>query len=67
MKADMAQMAEFTTAHTDRKTKLGEKINQLDSKIQARLEKAKEQRLAAEQQAKAKVERLQTKAKGLKA
>ena len=42
MKADLAQLkAEHAKAHADRKAKLQEKINQLDSKIQAQLEKAK--------------------------
>src|SRR5271157_161191 len=63
MKADLAQMkAEHAKAHADRKAKLQEKINQLDSKIQAQLEKAKERRQAAEAQAKAKVEVLKAKA-----
>src|SRR5260370_3127515 len=43
MKSDMAQMkAEHAKAHADRKAKLQEKINQLDSKIQTQLQKAKE-------------------------
>src|SRR5208283_5936077 len=50
MKADLAQMkAEHAKAHADHKAKLHEKINQLDSKIQDHLEKAKERRKAAEQ------------------
>jgi hypothetical protein len=41
MKSDIAQMkAEHAKARADRKGKLQEKINQLDSKIQAHLEKA---------------------------
>ena len=56
MKADLAQMkAEHSKAHADRKAKLQEKINQLDSKIQAQLQKAKDGREAAERQAQAKV------------
>ena len=57
-KADLAQMkTEQAKAHADRKAKLQEKINQLDSKIQAQLEKAKQQREAADRHANAKVER----------
>jgi uncharacterized membrane protein len=68
MQADIAQMkAELAQARADRKAKLQEKISQLDSRIQARLEKAKELRLAAEQRTKAKVELLKTKAAALKA
>jgi uncharacterized membrane protein len=68
MKADLAQMkAEHAMAHADRKAKLQEKINQLDSKIQAQLEKSKQRRLAAEAQEKAKVEILKAKAAALKA
>jgi len=68
MKADLAQMkAEQAKAQADRKAKLQEKINQLDTSIQARLERAKEQRTAAERQAKAKVEILKAKAAALKA
>ncbi|HKM82780.1 MAG TPA: DUF1269 domain-containing protein [Candidatus Acidoferrum sp.] len=67
MKADVAQMkAEHAKARADRKAKLQEKINQLDTKIQAHLEKKKERRVAAERQAKAKVELLKTKAATLK-
>ena len=68
MKADIAQMrAEQAKAHADLKGKLQEKINQLDSRIQARLEKAKEQHQAVERQAKTKVEILKAKAAVLKA
>ena len=67
MKADLAQMkAEHAKAHTDRKAKLQEKINQLDSKIQAQLQKAKDGRDAAERQAQAKVRVLEAKAAGAK-
>ena len=63
MKADLAQMkAEAAKAHADRKAKLNEKINQLDSKIQAQLQKAKERREAADRQAQAKVQVLKAKA-----
>jgi len=68
MKTDLAQMkAEQAKAHADRKAKLQEKINQLDSKIQAQLQKAKERREAAERQAQAKVQVLKAKAAAAKA
>jgi uncharacterized membrane protein len=68
MKADQAQLkAEHAKADAARKTKLQEKMNQLDSKIQAHLEKQKDSRLASEQHAKAKVEILKNKAATLKA
>jgi uncharacterized membrane protein len=64
MKADMAQMkAEHAQARADRKAKLQEKINQLDSKLQAHLQKAKEQRQLAERDAQKKVDILKAKAK----
>jgi uncharacterized membrane protein len=67
MKADLAQLrAEQAQSHADRKGKLQEKINQLDSKIQARLEMAKQRRLNADKQSKAKAEVLKTKAAALK-
>ena len=67
MKADLAQMkAEHAKAHADRKAKLQEKINQLDSKIQAQLQKAKDVREAAELQAQAKVRALEAKAAAAK-
>ena len=65
MKADLAQMkAEHAQAHADRKKKLQEKINQLDTNIQAQLEKAKEKRQAAEREAQAKAQILKSKAAG---
>jgi len=68
MKADLAQMkAEHAKAHANRKAKLQEKINQLDTKIQAQLQKAKERREAAERQAQAKVQVLKAKAAAAKA
>jgi len=68
MKADLAQMkAEHAAAHAARKAKLQEKINQLDSKVQARLEKSKQQRQAEEAQAQAKVEFLKARAAAMKA
>jgi len=67
MKADLAQMkAEHAKAHADRKAKLQEKINQLDSKIQAQLQKAKDGREAAERQAQGKVRVLEAKAAAAK-
>src|SRR5215468_3229980 len=48
MKADLAQLkAEHAEAHADRKAKLQEKINQLNARMQAQLQKAKERREAA--------------------
>jgi uncharacterized membrane protein len=68
MKADLAQMkAEHAKAHADRKAKLQEKIDLLDSKIQARLQKAKDRREALELQAQAKVQVLKAKAEAAKA
>jgi uncharacterized membrane protein len=68
IKADIAQMkAEHAEARADRKAKLMEKINQLESRLQAQLEKSKQRREAAEAQAKAKVEVLKAKAAALKA
>jgi uncharacterized membrane protein len=64
IKADRAQMkAEHAQASADRKAKLHAKINELDSKLQAHLQKAKEQRQAAERQAQMKVDILKAKAK----
>ena len=63
MKVDLAQMkAEQAKARADRKAKLDEKINQLESKIQAHLQRAKERREASEKQTQAKVQLLTTKA-----
>jgi uncharacterized membrane protein len=68
MKADLAQMkAEQAKSHADGKAKLQEKINQLDTKIQAQLQKAKERRESAERQAQAKVQVLKAKAAAAKA
>jgi len=68
MRADLAQMkAEHAAAHADRKAKLQEKINQLDSKIQARLEKSKQRRQAEEAQAQGKVDFLKARAAAMKA
>ena len=63
MKADMAQLkAEHAQARADRKAKLETKINQLDSKIQDQLQKAKEKHQAAEAEAQAKAKILKAKA-----
>jgi uncharacterized membrane protein len=68
MKADLAQIkAEHAKAHADRKVKLQEKINQLDSKIQVQLQKAKDRREALEREAQAKVQVLKAKAAAAKA
>jgi uncharacterized membrane protein len=68
MKADLAQMkAELIQAHADRKAKLQEKINQLDSKIQEQLRQAYERREEAELEEKAEAEALEDKAAALKA
>lgn len=64
IKADRAQMkAELAQARADRKAKLHEKINELDSKLQAHLQKAKEQRQVAEREAQTKADILKAKAK----
>jgi uncharacterized membrane protein len=68
IKADLAQIkAEHAQAHAERKIKLQEKINQLESRLQAQLQKAKERREAAELEARAKIELLQKKAAAAKA
>jgi len=68
MKADIAQMkAEHAKAHADRKAKILEKINQLDSKLQAHLQRANDRRHAAEVQAQAKAAVLKAKAAAAKA
>ncbi|MGA7854195.1 MAG: DUF1269 domain-containing protein [Candidatus Acidiferrales bacterium] len=68
MKADIAQLkAEHAQAHADRKARIQEKINQLDSKLQARLQLAKERGQAAERDAQAKVQVLKAKAAAAKA
>jgi len=63
IKADLAQLkAEHARAHTERKARLQENINQLESRLQAQLQKAKERREAAAREERAKVELLQAKA-----
>jgi hypothetical protein len=64
IKADLAQMkAEHAQARADRKAKIQEKIDQLNSKLQAQLQKAKDQRQAAERDAQLKLEALKAKDK----
>ncbi len=68
MEADRAKMkAEQAQANANRKAKLQEKINQLDSKIQAQLQKAKERRDAAQREDQAKVQVLKAKATAARA
>jgi len=63
MKADYDQLkAEHAKAQADRKAKLTEKMNQLDSKIQHRLQENKERREALKREAQAKAEVLKAKA-----
>jgi uncharacterized membrane protein len=62
MKADLAQMkAEHSKARADRKANFQEKINQLDSKIQAFVQKDQDRTEAMERQAKAKMKVLKEK------
>lgn len=68
MKADLAQLkAEHAKAHADRKAKLQDKINQLDTKIQIQAQKLKDRRDAAERRAQTKVQVLKDKAAAAKA
>jgi uncharacterized membrane protein len=68
MTADFAQMkAELAQVHADRKARLQEKLNELDSRIQARLQKASEWREAAKRAAQAKADLLQSRAAARKA
>jgi uncharacterized membrane protein len=68
IEADLAQIkAEHAQAHAERKARLQEKINQLESRLQAQLQMAKERREAAERETRAKVELLQKKAAAAKA
>ncbi len=68
IKAELAQRtAELAKAHADRKAKLQEKINQLESKLQAWLEEDQERRQAAEHEAQAKALILKAKAAVAKA
>jgi len=68
IKADLAQIkAEHAQAQATRKIKLEETINQLESRLQAQLSKAKERREVAERVAWAKAEILRAKAAAAKA
>ena len=68
MKADLAELkAEHAKAHADRKAKLQEKINQLDTKIQAQLQKAKDRGEAVQRKAQAKAQVLKAKAEAARA
>jgi len=68
MKADLAELkAEHSKAHADRKAKLQEKINQLDTKIQAQLQKAKDRGEAVQRKAQAKAQVLKAKAEAARA
>jgi len=68
MKADLARIkAELAEARADRKAKLQEKIDRLDSEIQAQLERNKQRRHAAEAREKAKADFLQSRAAAMKA
>jgi len=59
MKSDFAQMkTEHAKAQADRKARLSEKMNQLDLKIQAQIQKNKQQRDAFEREARAKADLL---------
>jgi uncharacterized membrane protein len=63
MKADLAQLKEeHAKANADRKAKVQEKINQLDSKIQAQLQNDKNRRDALKRKAQARVQVLKDKA-----
>lgn len=67
MKADLAQLkAEHAQARADRKAKLAEKINQLESRVQAQLQKAKERREAALREEQLKADALRAKAAAAK-
>jgi hypothetical protein len=55
--------AEHAQARADRKAKIQQGIDQLNAKLQGQLQKAKEQRQAAERDAQLKVEALKAKAK----
>jgi len=68
MKADLAQLkAEHAKAQADRKAKLQAKITELDSKIQAQLQKAKDRHTEAQRKAQERVKLLKVKADALKA
>jgi len=63
MKADLAQLkAEHAKAQADRKARLQEKISQLDSRIEAQLQKAKQRGEAVQRKVQARVQVLKAKA-----
>jgi uncharacterized membrane protein len=63
MKADVAQFrAEQTQAHADRKTKLQEKITQLEGRIQTQMQKLQERGAISERKAQAKARLMETRA-----
>lgn len=68
IKADIAQFkAEHAKAQADRKAKLQDKINQLDTKLQTQLQHAKEKREALQRQAQVKAQVLKAKAESARA
>jgi len=67
MKADLAQLkAERVTAQADRKAKLDDTIDDLDSKIQAHLQRAKDRRDAARRKVQAKAQALKARADAIR-
>jgi len=63
MKADLVQLkAEHAKAQADRKARLQEKISQLDSRIEAQLQKAKQRGEAVQRKVQARVQVLKAKA-----
>jgi len=61
IKADIEQLkAEHAEAEAGRKAKLRDRLNELDARLRARVEKAKERRLAAQRAAQAKAELLKS-------
>src|SRR5215469_7815932 len=67
MKADLAQLkAERARAQADRKAKLDDTIDDLDSKIQAQLQRAKDRRDAARRKVQAKAQALKARADAIR-
>ena len=67
MKADLAQLkAERVKAQADRKAKLDDTIDDLDSKIQAQLQRAKDRRDAARRKVQAKAQALKARADAIR-
>jgi uncharacterized membrane protein len=63
IKAELAQLkADHAQARTERKAKLRDRLNQLDARLQALLQRAKERREAARREAQEKVALLKTRA-----